>query len=749
MMCISYVQMYVHPKRICGVSPSCIYVEYTLLALLYFPRNEGWMRSGRVPRLLTTCHTATMPDWHTLQSVKRRKLATSAERLLEHLGRGDQVGHATVKDHSTEKSSQATDWAPVNSGSPAGDLLRGTANRRKRPASLTKEVSPPPLRRLTRALSSSLATPPPFLFSHSRAAPPSCSSKPQPVEIDLTTSPPRGGDGDQALLNPPNRFIPFRLTHISALPTNHTVTLSSLLTPPKPCSMLTTLWCFNYMHSLPFLTSQLHQTTDLSTLRIHLVHGSWRRDDPQHLRLDQERLEHPYPGNVRLVPAYLPEPFGTHHSKILVLFCVRGDGSHEMVRVVVHTANMIPFDWGNMTQGVWDSGWMPLLLPSKSESPIGAEFKHSLLRYFKAYTSSRTGELTAELPKYDFSSIHAAFLGSVPGKYKLSDCHFGWPGLKRILRNVHIPTASMIEPATVVAQISSIATLAPGAKDTWLSPVFLNALATAAPSNHPLKKPNFAIVFPTPDEVRKSLNGYDSGGSIHLKAVTPIQLKQIDYLRPYFYRWAASLAPTPSRSLISKSAANQIPPLRLSARAIAAPHIKSYVRFTDSSCTSISWALLTSANLSTQAWGSAPLAPSGSSSKNKSGIRQSGRLVIAEPDNERDADEREVKISSYEAGIIVYPELFCQGGTTGVTLKPLSDREELVFEQELGGGRQDEVQREGGHSRGILEGKNNQILVGIRMPYDLPLVKYSPSEMPWSPGRSYAEQDCLGKRWVV
>lgn len=440
----------------------------------------------------------------------------------------------------------------------------------------------------------------------------------------------------------------------------------------------------------------------------------------------------------------MPEPFGTHHSKMLVLFSVGDDGNHEMARVVVHTANMIPFDWENMTQGVWDSGWLPLLLPSKIESPIGAEFKHSLLRYLNAYTFSRTGELITELPKYDFSSIRAAFLGSVPGKFKLSDCHFGWPGLKHILRSVHIPAASMIKSSTVVAQISSIATLAPGAKDTWLSPFFLDALATSAPTKHPLKKPEFAIVFPTPDEVRKSLNGYDSGGSIHLKAVTPIQLKQIDYLRPYFCRWAASLAPSPSRSSKPKPATDQIQPLRLSARAIAAPHIKTYIRFTDSSYTHISWALLTSANLSTQAWGSAPSGCSTNKKRNK----QSGSLVITGPENE-DADEREVKISSYEAGVIVYPELFHEDGDNEVTLKPLFDKDELVLEQELGDVKQQEVQEEGNQSHGVQQGEGKQILVGIRMPYDLPLVRYAPGEMPWSPGRSYAERDCLGERWIV
>lgn len=59
----------------------------------------------------------------------------------------------------------------------------------------------------------------------------------------------------------------------------------------------------------------------------------------------------------------------------------------------------------------------------------------------------------------------------------------------------------------------------------------------------------------------------------------------------------------------------------------AAPHIKTYIRFADPTLESIEWALLTSANLSNQAWG---------------GTRSAG----------------EVWIKSYEIGVLVWPELF-------------------------------------------------------------------------------------------
>lgn len=614
--------------------------------------------------------------------MKRRKLHTSKD--------------VRVEDIPTSEIPKSIPGNP-SSSTAVPDFLRETAHRRRTLATLTKEVSPPPLRRVTPA--SSRATPASIgATALSSATTPGSSSDAQIV--DLTTSPPNeASKAPQAPAQPssPNTHTPFRLTHISTLPTNHTITLRSLLTPPTTSCTLTTVWCFNYIHSLPFLVSSLPSDTNLSTLRIHLVHGSWRTEDANRIRLEEERLEHPYPGNVRLVPAYMPEPFGTHHSKMLFLFSVE-EGGGEMARVVIHTANMIPFDWENMTQGVWDSGWLPLLSPGTEEFSTGAEFKSEILRYLKAYGSSRTGELTAELVKFSFSQIRAAFIGSVPGKYKLSECHFGWPGLERILRNTHIqPTSTR---GKVICQVSSIATLAMGSKDSWLTPIFLNALSVTAPSKPLPLKPEFSIIFPTPDEIRASINGYRSGGAVHLKAVTPANLKQIDYMRPYLCRWSGSLAPPSSQT--------DPAPLRLGGRARAAPHIKTFIRYNEPTCKTISWALLTSANLSNQAWGSAPTTK---------GSRDGGLVIPGL------GDEKEVRICSYEAGVIVFPGLFEEEGKE-VVMKPLFHGDGLSVE----------------------EGK---IHVGIRVPYDLPLAKYKSGEMPWSPGRSYAEVDCLGQSYLV
>lgn len=96
---------------------------------------------------------------HTLPSVKRRKLATSEEKFPEHLRKLNQEedgGKAEQVKYITRKGSHATDGVSTNSRSPAA---RVTVNWSEHLASLTKEVSPPPLQRLTSNLSATPSHP--------------------------------------------------------------------------------------------------------------------------------------------------------------------------------------------------------------------------------------------------------------------------------------------------------------------------------------------------------------------------------------------------------------------------------------------------------------------------------------------------------------------------------------------------------------------------------------------------------------
>ncbi|KAH0553116.1 hypothetical protein GP486_006696 [Trichoglossum hirsutum] len=501
---------------------------------------------------------------------------------------------------------------------------------------------------------------------------------------------------------------PIHLTRIRDLPNSSnvdTISLKDILGDP----MIKECWQFNYTFDIDFLMSHLDQDVrDLVLVKV--VHGSWKKEDPHRLSLEEAAERYP---NVQLITAYMPEPFGTHHSKMMIL--IRHDNSAQ---VVIHTANMISFDWTNMTQAAWLSPLLPLLPnhglnepnqpPSSETGEVGSgtRFKRDLLAYLRAYGKGKTGKLVKELENYDFSEIRAALVASTPFKQKVgssgnSDVLWGWPGLERVLSSIACETTPNGDYPRVVVQVSSIASL--GQSNKWLSETFFNALSTASsasplgsPSPPPsLQKPKFSVIFPTADEIRRSLDGYHSGGAIHTKIQTAAQAKQVAYMKPYLCHWASDSGNASSR--VDKLS----PDVRQAGRNRAAPHIKTYVRFVDSSMSRIDWAMVTSANLSTQAWGAAP---------NASG---------------------EVRICSWEIGVVVWPELWkgqdtSSGGSTKVNMVP-------VFKQDTPS------------IEGFDNGENEKrTLVGFRMPYDLPLVPYAKSSIPWCATSSYAEPDWKG-----
>jgi tyrosyl-DNA phosphodiesterase-1 len=463
-----------------------------------------------------------------------------------------------------------------------------------------------------------------------------------------------------------------------------------------------------------------------------------------------------YP-NIDLIGAYLPDPFGTHHSKMLVLF--RHD---DHAQIIIHTANMIPKDWTNMTQAVWQSPLLPLSTDaavSSEANPIGSgnRFRTDIIRYLHSY-EKRLHKLTDQLALYDFSGIRAAFLGSAPSREVVdaadpsSQTSFGWVGLRQILSRV--PSKSHTTSKTsphIVMQVSSIATL--GAAPTWLLHL-QSVLAQSYTPQQPLSMltTRFNIIFPTAEEVRISLDGYASGGSIHTKIQSTQQQKQLQYLHPLLCHWKSQQFPAPRSPSEARKEAY---------RGRAAPHIKTYIRFSDATHKTIDWALVTSANLSKQAWGDAV---------NKDGA---------------------VRIQSYETGVLVWPELFASSnkncevsmvpvfgndvpGVEHAPVEPsgqpqsgsLNDKDEDEEETEDKGGDlgNDEEETEDEIEQVCQEkilspkdkGKGNapqrstdrkRILVGFRMPYDLPLSPYGATEVPWCATQTYTEPDWMGRAW--
>ena len=61
------------------------------------------------------------------------------------------------------------------------------------------------------------------------------------------------------------------------------------------------------------------------------------------------------PDLIVLSQVNLPFQYGTHHTKMMLLQYTNG------LRIVIHTANLVPDDWEEKTQGYWVSPLFPEL----------------------------------------------------------------------------------------------------------------------------------------------------------------------------------------------------------------------------------------------------------------------------------------------------------------------------------------------------------------------------------------------------
>lgn len=593
-----------------------------------------------------------------------------------------------------------------------------------------------------------------------------------------------------AIPSRPTLKSPFHLTAIHDLPASaniDTVTVRDVFGDPRVIEC----WEFNYLHDLDFLMGAFDNGARQRGLDVHVVHGFWKREDRRREQLETAARQYSKDnsqggGGITLHTAVMPEPFGTHHTKMAVL--LRSD---DMAQVIIHTANLIPHDWCNMTQAVWRSPLLPLLSDRKvgegkegegtrEESGIGLRFKHDLLNYLRSYNQRRSvcSPLVEALQRYDFSAVRAVLIGSVPGRHhvpfpeeeeeeererislkeadegRLAHTRWGWLAMKRALQSVPLrpqkapPVESVPE---IVVQVSSIATL--GGTDAWLQKTLFPALSggkvTSKLATVPAKqaasfgslrqpqerepsKPEFCIMFPTADEIRRSLEGYVSGSSIHAKIQSPQQQKQLAYMRPMLCHWAndseAGEVITPLAGGANRGGGD-------AKRRRAAPHVKTYVRYSNSNSDCyIDWALLTSANLSKQAWGEA---------RSTAG---------------------EMRIASYELGVLVWPELLT--GVGGATMQPVFGSDDFDdFEANVTSAGEEAARTAPTASTSLSSSvpgsshapakaaagdADSSPVVPLRIPYSLPIQRYGATEIPWVTSMPHSEPDWRGMtavRW--
>jgi tyrosyl-DNA phosphodiesterase 1 len=102
-----------------------------------------------------------------------------------------------------------------------------------------------------------------------------------------------------------------RISDLNPLENVDTIDIRDILGDPliKEC------WAFNYCFDVGWLLENFDEDVR-DQVQVVLVHGSWRRESPTRVKIEEAVKRHK---NVRAITAYMPDPYGTHHSKMFIL----------------------------------------------------------------------------------------------------------------------------------------------------------------------------------------------------------------------------------------------------------------------------------------------------------------------------------------------------------------------------------------------------------------------------------------------
>ncbi|OQR99715.1 tyrosyl-DNA phosphodiesterase [Thraustotheca clavata] len=338
-------------------------------------------------------------------------------------------------------------------------------------------------------------------------------------------------------------LVPVILNWFRPMPHENCISFNDILAGEFTHAILT-----NYKIDAEWL---LKQSTRLEQVPVLLCHGG-----------DQQRMKNAIGKrtNITVIAPPLPIPYGTHHTKMTVLFY------SQFVRVAIFTANFLAGDWNDKTQGIWYQDF-----PLKEESTTSTAtntFEQDLAGYLSSLHPKVADWCATKLALYDFNQAQVILIPSVPGTYSTpTDMHkYGHLRLKKVLEQNNV---SKKPNQPVVAQFSSFGSL----NESWLME-FLSSFRLCTVSILPPPK-EFHIVWPSVAAVRGSIEGWRAGGAL------PCPLKN---LKPFLHKYLRSWCPPETL-----------------ARTRVMPHIKTFTRISKEG--ELDFVLLTSANLSQAAWG--------------------------------------------------------------------------------------------------------------------------------------------------
>lgn len=244
------------------------------------------------------------------------------------------------------------------------------------------------------------------------------------------------------------------------------------------------------------------------------------------------------------VHAAVTPAFGTHHTKMMILFY------REKVRIMITSANFTDTDWALKTQGVFVKDF-----PLGSERVGDDPFRDYLCEYMSHLPKSVPWE---RLHLADCRDAGCVLVGSVPGKHRGAEINkWGHMRLRSVLS---------VNADEVCCQFSSLGSLS----DRWFNTEFKRSVTGD-------RDAVMHIVYPTKRQVIDSYEGVAAGMSL------PVKAKNIKpFIRSRLCVWKCD------DELRDRSM----------------PHIKTYVGLCEGSPR---WTLMTSANLSKPAWGAMEL----------------------------------------------------------------------------------------------------------------------------------------------
>lgn len=388
---------------------------------------------------------------------------------------------------------------------------------------------------------------------------------------------------------------PWYLVRFDGLPTDspgnaNTVTFSDIVRVPTRAPHFVVISTFQI--SIPWLLSKWPAIT--SVKRVVIVHGEdlvenerMKRQCPNHFEIVSRSPKHLTFGTHPRTGKPIRFFRGCHHTKFMMI------GYKGYLRFVVHTA-ALDASFSTCTQGAYVQDF-----PKKTTTSTCA-FETTLVDYVKSYeaTGSDMSEptvwpgfgnnemtLSGVVSAYDFSSARAHLLASVPGYHVGSHRDkWGHPQVARLLlaRNECPARPSSSDAAAndvIVAQFTSFASATRKYRDELAT----SFSAGNRSDDRPMGRADLEFVWPTCDEVVRSVYGVSAGG------VMPGDLKdsRLAQNEGVLRTWGSS-----------RSCASNM----VRARRYAMPHIKTFTR-ASADGTRVDWSILTSCNISGSAWG--------------------------------------------------------------------------------------------------------------------------------------------------